>query len=248
MHPIFSRTQFKLAMLAGAVSLAAGCGGSGGDGPDQSALPSLSISGTAATSTSTGTSNAIANASVTAYCRTGYGIGMTDAAGAYKVTVTSPAQGPCVLTVSTAANVQTRSVANGDGSKANITPLTELLYQYIAGQVVVDPRNNQSPTVLAGNDIFRKIMSTPAIIDASAAATASTASSSAVPATPAVAVPTDFLTATLVPKQPGAAGNGQDAVLDLLRTRTVITAAGQPSPAVIAAIAAKAKLNPVAGG
>lgn len=241
----------KLALLATVFATLAGCGGSGEPDVPFTSAP-ITVTGTAATSTSASANNAIAGASVTLDCRNGHGIAMTDATGSYSVTTTGLTSGPCVVTATTSTGVLWRSLAAGDGSRANITPLTEMLYQYVSAQAGVDPRNNQPPTLLASSNKYQSLMASALTLSASLARVTAVIQANTV--APSVIVPTGFLTATLVAKTATAAGNEQSLILDQLRAKalttvtgqaaaTAITAAGQPSAQILLRLDADAKLN-----
>ncbi len=119
---ILTRSALGLAVLA-----LAACGGGGGDGDAAPpVVPSLSLSGTAATGA------ALAGASVAIKCATGAATATTDGNGTYAVTVTGGTL-PCLLRATSAdGSTVLHSVAEGSGSSstplvANITPVTELV-------------------------------------------------------------------------------------------------------------------------
>ncbi|WP_146204582.1 hypothetical protein [Massilia glaciei] len=249
------QTTFKRGLLAMAAAALAACGGGNGfDGDDKNPFngKEVTIRGTVASSypatapAPLGTSNAIAKAAIIANCRSGYGVTDTAADGSYTVKITSPASGPCVVTATTfqgtALGVPTtilRSVALGDGSVANITPLTELLYVYMATQVTttalpVLTTTSTAGSVLAINEAFNKIMTTPALFNASVASVATVVRTAGGTVNP-LTVPADYLTGAIIARSTvtNAAGNEQSMVLDQLRTRNLINANGYPQTATL---------------
>lgn len=224
------------ALLSGAMLAACGGGDDGdGDDGDDGALSTLSISGVAATSIAGSSSNALANAAVTAHCRSGYGIGMTDAKGAYSITVTAPVAGPCVLTLTTYNAVLTlRSIAKGDGARANITPATEMLVSYIATQAGVGAGANTSPTVLPPNPKFIALMENQAGLAESMAGVQRVVNGLIGAALPQL--PADYLGGPLTPKTQATAGDANDRALDSLRARNLLTATGYVSTGALTAV------------
>lgn len=120
-----SRPVFRGLVAAGVLATLASCGG-GSDGSSST----LSISGTTATGA------ALAGALVNVTCASGTGTIRSDGNGAFNAAVANGA-GPCLLsTTGTNANGTTvtyLSLATG-GGVANITPLTQLLVDYLGGQ------------------------------------------------------------------------------------------------------------------
>lgn len=118
----------KLPLLA-AVSLIttlAACGGGG-----SSTSPSLSIVGVAATGA------AISMGKVEAKCATGEGTAITNADGTYTVSVPAGAQ-PCILKATDpVSKIELHSVVELGATKANITPVTNLV---VANALGDDPR------------------------------------------------------------------------------------------------------------
>lgn len=228
-----SRSQ-AAAVTLGAALLLGGCGGGGDSGPGE--LPgTITITGTAATVVAGSASNAVGNAAILATCARGYGNAMTNAEGTFSVTVTNPGVGPCVLQVFKTDNSSMRSIATGSGN-FNITPLTELLVQYISAQISTPALPVSSATLnaanlLTNNASYGKVLATPALLNASIARVADIAKSFPAPATPGLAVPGDYLTGQLVARTAGNAGNSQNAVLEALRARNTITTAGVLNPA-----------------
>lgn len=220
-------------MLAVAVlSTLAACGG----GDDSPAEKTLTISGTAATGA------AIASGAVSVTCKTGTGTATTGSDGSYTVKTSNPSEGPCVISVTTTTGVVLRSFASGDGAKANVTPLTEMLVDYIVTQTGLAA--NASPAALASSTAFANVVNTPTVLSASVAQVVKVIKTVA---GSDVTVPTDFLTATLVPKSGSTAGNSQDQILDLLKTKNVITSTGAVSSTVDTAITTDANAHKVTG-
>ncbi|AOJ04743.1 MULTISPECIES: carboxypeptidase-like regulatory domain-containing protein [Burkholderia] len=113
-----------LALMTVLVPIALGlsaCGGGGGGG----ATKPTSFNGTAALGAP------FPNAVVTFTCRTGAASTTTDANGNYSLTAL--VQTPCVVTATDGTRTL-HSLAPGAGL-INITPLTELLVQYVSGQL-----------------------------------------------------------------------------------------------------------------
>ena len=240
-----SNAAIKLVLMAGVAATLAACGG-GSDSPAPVATTpppppppvsyAITISGTAATGA------AIANATVTANCKTGTATAASGADGSYTVRVAAPGEGPCILSV-TQNGVTLRSIASGDGAKANITPLTEMLVSYIA--VSSGAGANATAAQLAASANVKTIITNATMLSATVnrvVQIVSTATGGS------VAVPTDFLSATLVPKSATNPGNAQDAVLEALKARNVVDANGAVAPAVLTNVRKDAAENTVTGG
>lgn len=235
-------TTFKWLLAAGMVSTLVACGGDGGTEPVAPPPPkkTLTITGTAATG------DAIAGSAVTVTCRSGTGTATSNADGTFTVTVsnaTADAAGPCVLAVTTNGNTL-RSIAAGDGSKANITPLTEMLVQYIATQ---SNAKDASPAQLVTNTGVQQVMSTPSLLTASVNQVVSVITKAV--NDPTISVPTDFLNGTLVAataSNPNG-GNSMDQVLDKLQAKGVVTATGGVAPTVAASIQQDAAAHTITG-
>lgn len=252
-----ARTAQRGLTLAVLAALAA-CGGA--EAPD---IPfeskPITVTGTVAASLAASAAVTALAVPVTLDCRNGHGTAMSDANGNYSVTTTGLTSGPCVVTATivngTAATVL-RSIAAGDGSRANVTPLTEMLTQYVwaqTGWVFPAGQSNyatQPGTSLAEQNRFRDVMQNKATLDASVARVLAVLQDNQV--SPAVAIPVDFLTGQLVAKTASNPGNVQSQVLEQLRTKsltplagqtaaTVITAGGLPSTQILARLDADAK-------
>jgi hypothetical protein len=213
-----SRTlQFGSIFLA-AVALTA-CGGGGN--------PALgSVSGTAAIGAP------LANASIQLACKNGSGSATANANGAYSAAFNF--DGPCAITASSGA-VTIHSFAAGTGTY-NVTPLTQLLLSYLAGQL-----GTTVDGLLAGitsNASYQSALTNPTIIANAQAGVAKllktmygiTLSSSS------------FLTVSFTPGQPGA-----DADLETLRAAGAITSDGQPAASLAAAAVSAGAASPIAG-
>ena len=117
-------------------SLLVGCGGGGGSGAAGGGP--LTISGVAATGA------AISAGAVEARCATGTGTATTNSDGSYALTV-SNGVAPCVLRVTDPTSSTTlHSIIEQGQSKANITPLTELVVANVSGESPTDIFSNFS--------------------------------------------------------------------------------------------------------
>lgn len=243
-------TALKLVLMAGMVSTLAACGGGGGghNEPPVSTTPppppvttpppvsyAITMTGTAATGA------AIANGTVTTTCRTGSATALTNADGSFTVKVPAPAEGPCILSL-TQNGVTLRSIASGDGAKANITPLTEMFVAYVATSSGAGVA--ATPVQLAQSANVRIIVGNATMMQATANRVALIASTAA----NGVAVPSDFLSATLVPKSATNPGNAQDAVLEALKAANIFGANGSVVASVLENVRKDAILNTVTGG
>lgn len=237
-------TTFKWLLAAGMVSTLVACGGDGGSDPvTPPPVPkkTLTVVGTAATGL------AISGGSVNATCRVGTGTATTGADGTYTVVASSTAAdavGPCVLAVNTSAGATLRSFATGDGARANITPLTELLVSYVATQSGAGSAAN--PATLVANSGVQTVLSNQTVLQASVTnlidVLKKTAGSD-------VVIPTDFLNKpmTAATATNPNSGDALDKVLDTLKARAVITATGAPSTAVAQAAVQNAAQHTVTG-
>lgn len=222
-------------VMAAILACLSGCGG-GSEPVLNFESKAITVTGTAATSTSANTATtALAAIPVTLDCRNGHATAMTDANGNYTMTVTGLSQGPCVVTAtlpSGATSTLLRSLAADNGSVANITPLTEMLVQYVSAQVGLPATQSQPATNLASSNKLQTLAKAGGLATSSASV-ASVIMANTV--APAVNVPTDFLTGQLQAKVQGNAGNAQSLVLEQLRTKSLTTVAGQSAATVIAA-------------
>jgi hypothetical protein len=231
---------FKLVLMAGMATTLAACGG-GDDSPAPVKPPpvvtyAMTMTGTAATGA------AIANATVTTSCKVGSATATTNSDGSYTVKVPVPGEGPCIISV-TQGGTTLRSIANGDGAKANVTPLTEMLVAYIA--VSSGAGAAATPTQLVQNNNVKTIVTNQTMMAATVNQVVQIVQQAA---GPGVTVPTDFLSATLVPKSPTNPGNAQDAVLEALKTKGVVAPNGAPAPVVLEQVRKDAAQNAVTGG
>ncbi len=119
------QTQLILLMTL-ATCLLVACGGGGG-GSSTPTLGNFSITGTAATGA------AISNGTVEARCKNGLGTATTNYDGTFTVDINN-GRLPCILkAVDPVSNLQLHSVIEDGASKANITPLTELVSANLLG-------------------------------------------------------------------------------------------------------------------
>lgn len=237
-------TTFKWLLAAGMVSTLVACGGDGGSDPvTPPPVPkkTLTIVGTAATGL------AVANGPVAAACRVGSGTATTAADGTYTVTAAdanADAVGPCVLQVTTAGGAALRSFATGDGQRANITPLTELLVNYVATQA--GAAGNANAAALVTNTAVQTVLSTPTLLNASVTNLIQVITTAA---GGGVTIPANFLNApmTAATSANPNAGDALDKVLDTLKAKAVITPSGAPSTAVAQAAVTNANQHKVTG-
>jgi hypothetical protein len=122
------KSTFRVLAMAGLLGLSA-CGGGGGGSSSSS---EMKVSGTAATG------KALDGATVAVTCVAGSGSAVANAAGSYSVTITD-GRGPCLLTATKGGTVL-RSVTPGAGI-ANITPLTDILVNYLAARAGTTPES-----------------------------------------------------------------------------------------------------------
>ncbi|WP_454873204.1 carboxypeptidase regulatory-like domain-containing protein [Paraburkholderia xenovorans] len=195
------------------------CGGGGN--------PALgSVSGTAAVGAP------LANASVQLACKNGTGSATANANGAYKAAFNF--DGPCSITASSGA-ITIHSFAAGTGTY-NVTPLTQLLLSYLAGQL-----GTTVDGLLAGitsNSSYQSALTNSTVIANAEEKVAQllktmygiTLSSSS------------FLTVSFTPGQPGA-----DSDLDALLAAGAITSDGQPVASLAAAAVSAGAASPLPG-
>ncbi|MGF6773716.1 hypothetical protein P3T18_006230 [Paraburkholderia sp. GAS199] len=212
--------QFGTVVLATSALVACGGGGSG-------SAPGATVSGTAAKGA------ALANASVTLTCKNGAGSATADANGAYKATFQF--DGPCAITAS-GGGVTVHSFAAGAGTY-NVTPLTELLLSYLAGQL---------GTTVSG--LLSGISSNPnyqnALASSTVVANAQAAVVTLIQKTYGITLSSSsFLTVSFTPGTAGA-----DADLETLLAAGAITSDGQPAPALAAAALAAGAASPISSG
>ncbi|TFW16744.1 hypothetical protein E4L96_15775 [Massilia arenosa] len=222
----------KLLATAGLAATLVACGG----GSDTPTTNKITVSGTAATGL------AISGATITMTCKGGSANGTTGPDGTYSLTVQNTQAGPCVITVLTTGG-SLRSIAQGDGAHANVTPLTELLVSYIGVQTGVGAGASASAFVNSPN--VATVMTNPTVLSASVGQVIA----SIKPFIGDLIVPADFLTGPLQAKTAtSSANNAQDQILDALKLRGVITTAGTPAANVVAAATANAAQHVVTGG
>lgn len=213
--------QFGSIVLATSALVACGGGTSTGGSPAET------VSGTAAVGA------ALANASITLTCKNGSGSATANANGAYSATFAF--DGPCSITA-TGGAITMHSFAAGAGT-FNVTPLTELLLDYIAGQLGTTVSGLLSG--ITSNPSYQSALSNSTVIANAEAAVATlikntygiTLSSSS------------FLTVSFTPGAPGA-----DADLDTLLAAGAITSNGQPAASLAAAAQAAGAAAPIGSG
>jgi hypothetical protein len=202
-----------------AVSALAACGGG-----DSGSSPGATVSGTAAVGA------ALANAAVTLTCKNGAGSATSNSSGAYKATFQFDA--PCAITA-TGSTATIHSFAAGAGTY-NVTPLTELLLSYLAGQLGTTVSGLLSG--ISSNASFQNALTNSTVIANAQAAVAKlildtygiTLSSSS------------FLTVSFTPGTAGA-----DSDLDTLQAAGAITSDGQPAASLAAAALAAGQAAPI---
>ncbi|SDF95827.1 hypothetical protein [Paraburkholderia phenazinium] len=206
--------QFGSAAFAASALVA--CGGGG-------ASPEGTVSGTAAVGA------ALANATIQLSCKNGSGSATANANGAYSATFQF--DGPCTITATSGA-ITVQSFASGSGT-FNVTPLTQLLLSYLAGEL-----GTTVDGLLAGlatNSTYQSALTNSTLI-ANAESSVAKLLQSMYGVTLST---TSFLTVSFTPGQPGA-----DADLDALLAAGAIGSNGQPVTALInAAIAAGAAVG-----
>ena len=213
----------QVASMMLATSALVACGG----GHDSGNAPGATVSGTAAVGA------ALANASVVLTCKNGSGSATANANGAYSATFAF--DGPCAISA-TNGSIKINSFAAGAGT-FNVTPLTQLLLSYLAGQL-----GTTVSGLLAGistNASFQNALTNSAVIANAESAVAAliqklygiTLSSSS------------FLTVSFTPGAPGA-----DADLDTLLAAGAITSDGQPAASLAAAALAVGASAPLSSG
>ncbi|OAJ59427.1 hypothetical protein A6V36_27690 [Paraburkholderia ginsengiterrae] len=210
--------QFGSIVLATSALVA--CGGSGDS-------PGATVSGTAAVGA------AMANASIVLTCKNGAGSATANANGAYSATFKF--DGPCSITASSGATAL-HSFAAGAGTY-NVTPLTELLLDYIAAQL-----GTTVSGLLAG--ITSNVSYQNALSNSTVIANAEAAVAALIKKTYGITLSSSsFLTVSFTPGQPGA-----DADLDTLLAAGAITSNGQPVASLTAAATAAGAAAPISSG
>jgi hypothetical protein len=217
-----SLRSLQLGSVALATSALMACGGGGG-------LATGTVSGTAAVGA------ALANASIQLTCKNGSGTTTANANGAY--TASFKFDGPCSITA-TNGSITINSFASGSGT-FNVTPLTQLLLSYLAGEL-----GTSVDGLIAG--IATNATYQNAVTNSTLIANAENGVAKLLQSMYGVTLSTNaFLTTSFTPGQPGA-----DADLDALLAAGAIGSNGQPSTALVnAAIAAGAAVgNPSSSG
>lgn len=235
----------KLLAAAGLTATLAACGGGAGsgEGPELADRKFVTIKGTAALGA------AMINRPISVVCKLGSGAAASDDKGNFSAVV-EEAVGPCVLTTTApgTGGAVLRSIAKGDGTVSNITPLTELLTRYVAIQAGLDNTTGigTPPFAIATSPKVANLLNTSTTYGNSVNRLISAIKTGAGASAASLAIPTDFLTANLVAKSATVAvGNEQDQVLDRMRALNMVTALGEPSTAITNAVAADAKANPL---
>lgn len=213
--------QFGSIVLATSALVACGGGASTGGSP------AGTVSGTAAVGA------ALANASITLTCKNGSGSATANANGAYSATFAF--DGPCSITAAGGA-ITIHSFAAGAGT-FNVTPLTELLLDYIAGQLGTTVSGLLSG--IASNPSYQSALSNSTVI-----ANAEAAVVLLIKNTYGITLSSSsFLTVSFTPGAPGA-----DADLDTLLAAGAIMSNGQPVASLAAAAQAAGVAAPIGNG
>jgi hypothetical protein len=175
----------------------------------------------------------MANATIQLSCMSGSGSTTSNSSGAYSATFTFT--GPCLITATSGSTVL-NSLASGAGTY-NVTPLTQLLLSYLAGQL---------GTTL--NGLIAGITTNPtyqsALTNSTVVANAENAVAQLIKSTYGVTLSTNsFLTTSFTPGQPGA-----DADLDTLMADGAITSDGQPAATLSSAAVTAGAAAPISAG
>jgi hypothetical protein len=207
------------------VALFAGCGGGGGGSVSVTSLPTVSISGTAATG------KALANAMIAIDCAQGSTTVAADANGNYQATF--GASTPCLIAATSGGTIL-HSVAFAGGTY-DVTPETDLLLTFLAAQL----GTNESGLIasFATNAQFQQALQNQTnVVTAQAAVVQNLQQKYGV----TLSAPS-FLTATFTVGQAG-----EDADLEALFARGAIDANGEPDPAAVTFIASMGAAQPIA--
>ena len=210
-----------------AMAALAACGG-GSD--DAAPAAPLTITGTSAVGA------ALAGAAIAVTCSTGSATATSGADGTFSASI-SAGKGPCILTATKGATVL-RSVTPGAGV-ANITPLTDMLTDYLATRAGTTAAN------LLTNTSGKAILSdSKALTDAQAGLVSLLKTSYNVTIST-----TNFLTATITTPT-GGTQSAADKDLDTLKANSLTTANGTLTTAVNTAATNLAKTQPytITGG
>ena len=210
-------------LVLGGSALLAACGGGGSSVSGGSAL---TLNGTAATG------KPLVGA-VSATCKTGSGTATSNLDGSYTVVVNNGV-GPCLLAITPTGGVTMYSITSGSGATqtANITPMTNLLVNYlrnVPGMTAADPA------------AWFALPAVKALLTDTAALTARIVTDF-VPALktllPTLSVANaDFLFTAFTASPTSSA---TDADLEKLKTAGIVTSTGAPSAAATSSLAAAA--------
>ncbi len=208
---------FQWLAIAGLSASLAACG-------SDDASPSLVVQGTAATGA------ALAGAAIAVTCVTGNTSTTSATSGTYSAEIIN-GKGPCVLTATKGATVL-RSVTPGAGV-ANITPLTDMLTDYLA------TRAGTSAANLLSTNNGKAILS-----DSAALTSAQTSLASLLKTTYNVTISTTNFLTTTITTPTGGTQSASDKDLDLLKTGNVVSADGNVNGTVLTAVKSDAAKTP----
>jgi hypothetical protein len=215
---VWRTLQFGSIALASSALVACGGGGSN---------PQGTIQGTAAVGA------AMANATIQLSCKSGSGSTTANSSGAYTATFTFT--GPCLITATSGSTVL-NSLASGAGTY-NVTPLTQLLLSYIAGQL--GTTLNGLIAGITTNSSFQNALTSSTVV-----ANAENAVAQLIQTTYGVTLSTNsFLTTSFTPGQSGA-----DSDLDSLQAAGAITSDGQPAATLSSAAVTSGASAPISAG
>lgn len=216
-----TRRMLQFGSILLATSALGACGGGNDSGPT-----AKTVSGTAAVGVP------LANASITLTCKNGAGSATANSNGAY--TATFAFDGPCAIAATSGAT-SIHSFAAGAGT-FNVTPLTELLLNYIAGQLGTTVSGLLSG--ITSNQSYQSALSNSTVI-----ANAQAAVAKLIKTQYGVTLSTSsFLSVSFAPGQP------PDVDLDYLRAAGAITANGEPAASLATAASAAGTAAPISGG
>jgi len=222
------------AMCVASLATLVACGGNsciglgvcGGGNGVPNGVPSVAISGTAATG------NALASAIVSFSCAQGSGSTLSDGGGHYAATFN--ATPPCVITASSGGTTL-HSLAFGDGT-FNTTPETELMLVYLASQL-----GTNETSLIAGfpsNAQFQQVLANQAdVLAAQSAVVTNLQQRYALTLMAPALLTTPFIV--------GQAGVDSD--LDALARAGAIDANGMPDQAAVSLLSAAGLAHPLAG-